>query len=249
MFFVFFLLQLNILYLFKEFHSLNIKTFDTQRMKNLIKIALVDENIFFRKGLVSFVNQCENFKIVISTSNYQELIDIRGAQKPDIILLDIKMILTDGKEITRHLFQHFPKIKVIITTNHSELDISCRLIKMGVHGFLLKDVDTVTLIDAINTVFKHQYYFAGWDLKEIIVSHQQIKKDTSTSKVKFTIRELEIIELVCQQYTNKEISGKLFISSRTVDNYRDKILLKTNSKNTVGLVIYAMKNDLITINA
>ena len=116
------------------------------------------------------------------------------------------------------------------------------------NGFLPKKKGSEQITDAILTAYKHQYYFAGWDLKKIM-AEKSVQKDIAViQKNKFTDKELEIIRLLCNGYSNKEIADRLFISIRTVETHRNRILKKANAKNITRFVIYAMQHGLISFN-
>lgn len=212
-------------------------------MKQKIKIAIVDDSSFFRVGLKNLIQNQNNFEIIIESSNGKELIAaLDGAkQMPDIILLDLEMPVMDGIKTAKYLSKHFPEIKILILTIHHDYRIIRHLLDK-VNGFLKKDKNIDVVFDAINVIYKYDFYFAGLDFKKIITNSKPI----SASKIHFTKRELEILKLICQQYTNQKISEKLFISIRTVHGHRENIFKKTNTKNATGLAIYAVKHNLIT---
>lgn len=217
-------------------------------MQHLIKLAVVDDSLFYRQALIKSLEKNKDLKIIIEALNGKDLINAIEHKKlePDIILLDLEMPVMDGVKTTEYLSRHHPDIKILILTQHNDEGISQELIKKGANGFLFKKNGLEKIVDAIYSVAKYQYYFAGWNLQKIVTAKNNVRKRLYKNKVQFSKRELEIMELICQQYTNKEISDKLYISTRTVDGHRDKLLQKTNSYNSVGLAMYAMQNGLIT---
>ncbi len=219
-------------------------------MNKVIKLAIVDDSPFFNAGLVNLLQTNNKLQIVIECSNGQELIDILnlGKQKPDIILLDLEMPVMDGTETMEYLSKYHPEIKVLILTVHDEARTLLYLVEKGVKGFLMKD-DINELINAIDTIYKQEYYFKGRDMKKIAAAYKKDKnKAAAKNQINFTERELEVLALICKGLTNKEISSKLHIGVRTVDRHKDNILQKANVRNTVELVIYALQNDLIRIS-
>jgi DNA-binding NarL/FixJ family response regulator len=215
-------------------------------MKKLIKLAVVDDQHLFRKGLISLIKEFEELDIVIEASNGNELIEKLKTKRPTVVLLDLEMPGMDGIETTEFLKRKYPEIKVLILTMHNEEEIILHLIEKGAHGFLLKDHPIETLVDAIYAVIENGYYFNDHISKVMVkglLRTQKIKP--SFNEVRLSEREIEVIRLICKEYTNKEIAEKLFISVRTVDGHREKILQKTKAKNTVGIVMYAVKNNLL----
>lgn len=216
-------------------------------MDKVIKLAIVDDSDFFRKGLISHIAGHNQFKILIEGSNGKELIAALKSekQKPDVILLDLEMPVMDGIKATEYISKHYPHIRILILTVHAEERILFHLIKKGAHGFLKKDTSIDKVGHAIQAIYANDYYFAGFDLKKTIAAGNNPVKSIRSNGASFTTRELEVLNLVCQQYTNQEISDKLHISIRTVHSHRSNILQKTNALNVTGLVLYAIKHGLI----
>jgi two-component system response regulator DegU len=216
-------------------------------MKKSIKLAVVDDQHLFRKGLISLIKEFDELDIVIEASNGNELIEkLKTTKKPAVILLDLEMPGMDGIETTGYLQRKYPEIKILILTMHNEEEIILHLIEKGAHGFLLKDHPIETLVDAIYAVIDNGYYFNDHVSKVMVKGLMRTQKiKPSFNEVRLTEREIDVIRLICKEYTNKEIAEKLFISVRTVDGHREKILQKTKAKNTVGIVMFAVKNNML----
>lgn len=215
-------------------------------MKKAIKLAVVDDHHLFRKGLVSLIDEFEELSVVLEASDGKDLLEKLKAKKPDVVLLDVEMPVMDGIETTELLRQKYPEIKILILTMHNEEEIILHLIEKGAHGFLLKDNPIETVVDAIYAVIENGYFFNDRVSKVMVkglLRNDKIKP--SFSKVQLSKREIDVIRLICKENTNKEIAEKLFISVRTVDGHREKILQKTKAKNAVGIVMYAIKNNLL----
>lgn len=215
-------------------------------MKNPIKLAVVDDQHLFRQGLISLLGEFEDLTMEIEAANGSELLEQLKTKKPDVVILDLEMPVMDGIETTINLQKKYPDLKVLILTMHNEEEIILHLIEKGAHGFLLKDNQIETIVDAIYAVMENGYYFNDHVSKVMVrglMNNQKIKPgfvDAGLSE-----REIEVVKLICKEFTNKEIAEKLFISVRTVDGHREKILQKTKAKNTVGIVMYAVKNGLV----
>jgi len=214
--------------------------------KKKIKLALVDDQALFRKGLISLIAEFEELKIVIESQNGQEFIEALKGAKPHVVLLDLQMPVMDGIEVTKYLVKRYPEIKIIILTMHDDEEFVLHLAEIGAHGFLLKSSDIETVVDAIYAVRGGKYYFKE-DISTLLV-----KGLTKNSKIKqgfsdpqLTEREMEVVRLICKEYTNREISEKMGVSLRTVDGHRERILQKINAHNTAGIVLYAVKHGLV----
>jgi DNA-binding NarL/FixJ family response regulator len=215
-----------------------------------INVAIADDQILFRKGMISIVNTFQNVRITIEVSNGKELIHaIEIAEtKPDIILLDLSMPELNGVETTKILHQKFPEIKVIILSVYSEDRFVTHLMELGVNAFLFKNVEPAEVEKAIWAVIEKDFYF-----NEAFLAAMQQR--TSGKKPRLLIqddipstlthRELDVLDLICKQMTAQEIADKLFISVRTVDGHRNNLLEKTGMRNTAGLVIFSIKNNLL----
>jgi len=211
-----------------------------------IKLAVVDDQLLFRRGLISLIKEFEEFDIVIEAQNGKELVDALKKRKPHIVLLDLQMPVMDGIETTAYLNEKYPDIKVLILTMHDDDEFILHLIEKGANGFLLKNNSIEVVVDAIYSIMESGYYFNDRISKTMIkglVRSKKIKPVFQTTNL--SDREIEIITLICKELTNKEISERLCLSIRTVENHRDKILEKIGARNTVGIVMFALKNNLL----
>lgn len=217
-------------------------------MENNISLAVVDDHFILREGLIRLLNKFEGIKVIFEAKNGKELLDhIEKGMKPDVILLDLEMPEMDGIETTIALKQRYPEIKIIILSMHYEEELIYHLMEKGAHGFLSKNTGIDKMVDAVRDVARDGYQYSQ-ELFRIM-----IKKISNSKKLKLAFKELsdkeiQVVNLICLEFTNKEIADKLCLSIKTVDNYREKILLKTNSKNTAGIVIYAIKYNIVDVS-
>jgi two-component system, NarL family, response regulator DegU len=210
------------------------------------KLAVVDDQQMFRKGLISLISEFNEMSVIIEAGNGKELIDKMVRKVPDVVLLDLEMPGMDGAQTLAWLKQKHPRIRVIILTMHDEESIIAHMVENGAHGFLVKNDPIETLIDAVHSVMDTGYYFDDRISKALLtrlITGEKIKP--KFSKVALTERELQIIQLICEEFTNKEIAEKLCLSVRTIDGHREVILEKIKARNTVGIVMYAVKNGLV----
>ncbi len=206
-----------------------------------IQVALVDDHQLFRSGINFIIDDTEDIEVAFEASNGQEFLNFLKEFQPDLVLMDINMPVLDGVEATRRALEQFPDLKVLVLSMFGEVDYYNTMIDLGVKGFILKDIDNEELIDAIRKVYKGGSYFS----QELLL--QLIKNKPSDEAVDLTKREKEVLELICLGFSNQEISEKLFISQRTVERHRSSLLFKTDSKNSVSLVVYAIKSGLVKI--
>jgi two-component system response regulator DegU len=211
-------------------------------MKTKIKIAVVDDQQLFRKGLIALIKEFEDIEVIIEAASAMELMEKLTLQRPDLVLLDYKMPIMNGLQTTRMIREEYPGIKILILTMFDEGSIITDLVEKGVNGVLLKGCEIELLIEAIHMIRDNNYFFNEYFPGDMKYDPEKRKRpDHST----LSAREIEIIRLLCKELTNREIATKLFISSRTVDGHREKILRKINAKNVTGIVLYAIRNNLL----
>ncbi|MDO3626546.1 response regulator transcription factor [Mucilaginibacter sp. BT774] len=215
-----------------------------------INLAIADDHKIFRNGLKATLEDCPDFNLVIEASNGKELIGLLADRKPDIILMDIKMPEMDGMQTTAYVHEHFKDIKVLALSMHNEDKYIVDMMKAGASGYLLKNAEPEEIIDAISTVYNKGFYFnehLSVTLIKQLVGPGSHSESGGQHAVDLNDREIEILRLVCQEYSNQEIADKIFLSVRTVEGYRARLFEKTGSKNLVGLVIFAIKRGIITV--
>lgn len=210
------------------------------------KIVIVDDHTLFRNGLKILLNNLKDYRVVAEASNGKEFLEILETVQPDLILLDIEMPVMDGIEAAEIALQKYPHLKIITLSMYGEEDYYYKMVNAGVKGFVLKNSDIKEVKAALETVYDGGSYFSSELLENLVNNLKTIKKDKE-SHTELSERELEILVLICQGYSNQEIADLLFISKRTVDKHRANILEKSESKNTAQLVVYAIKNRLVEL--
>ncbi|MBS1636736.1 MAG: response regulator transcription factor [Bacteroidetes bacterium] len=211
-----------------------------------IKLAVVDDQELFRRGIISLLKENEELSVVIEAQNGKELVDAMKRRKPNIVLLDIEMPIMDGIATTEYLHATYPDVKILILTMHDDDEFVIHLIDKGAHGFLLKNNSIDVVVDAIYSIMGNGYYFNDHVSKMMIKGLVRSKKiKPNFNPVNLSDREIEVIKLICKEHTTSEISTKLCLSVRTVDNHRESILEKTGARNVAGIVMFAIKNNLL----
>jgi DNA-binding NarL/FixJ family response regulator len=214
-----------------------------------IKLAITDDHKIFRNGLKSVLEDCSDFDLVLEAANGKELIGQLTDKMPEVILMDIKMPEMDGMQATAYIHKHFRHIKILALSMHNEDKYIVDMMKAGASGYLLKNAEPEEIVDAITTVYQKGFYF-NEHLSITLIKQLVDKNNTDIStpcSVELNEREIEVLRLVCQEYSNQEIADKIFLSVRTIEGYRAKLFEKTRSKNLVGLVIFAIKNGIISV--
>jgi len=220
-------------------------------MKETIKIILVDDEVLFRKGISFLLAREKNIEIVFEASDGIELLEfLKGNNaKPDIIIMDLKMPLLNGIEATKIIHRDFSDIKIIALTSYDSKSFVANMIDVGAVSYLIKNATPQELLTTINEVATKGFYYTDYIMDIIqddIVTNKKSKCSFDTNFI--TTRELEVLQLICKQKSTIEIGEKLFISPRTVEGHRNNLLLKTESRNIAGLVVYAIQNEIVSID-
>jgi DNA-binding NarL/FixJ family response regulator len=208
----------------------------------MIKVAIVDDHKLFRQGLGVILAGKDEIQVVEKYESAIELLKYAQHLEVDVILMDIDMPVLDGISATKELLKVRPDIKVIILSMHlNSLKIQ-EAVAAKVKGYLLKTSSDVEVVEAIDSVMNGVDYFAKEAQAELIDSYRR-KEDPDY--VELTKREIDILKLVCEELNSQEIADKLFISKHTAETHRRNLLSKTDCKNSVGLVKYAIDNGYI----
>lgn len=213
-----------------------------------IKLSIVDNDKLVANLLADFLTNENNIEVISIFHSGNEFCDsLDKIQIPDIILLDLKMSNGDGLFVLDYLMKNYPIVKIIVLTSYFRVSYSGFLFKLGANAFLPKEVNKALLLETIKTVNQKEFAYTTNQLKVIrnqittleMPKFRQLKKDDLSS------REIEVLQLLCQQLTAKEIASKLFITDRTVEAHKSNLLSKTGTKNTIGLILYAIHHKLI----
>jgi DNA-binding NarL/FixJ family response regulator len=213
-----------------------------------IKIMIVDDHDLFREGLKYILSKAPEFQITGDASNGVEYLEKLRSIKPDIVLMDIDMPRMNGFEATRQSLEIYPQLKIITLSMHGDQGHYQRMIELGVKGFVLKDSGISELKNAIREVYQGRNYFSQELLMSIILKKDQSPQGEQLRlKLDISARELEVLQYICKACTNKQIADSLYISPKTVEGHKAKLMEKTNSSNSVALVLFAIKNHLVEI--
>ena len=214
-----------------------------------IRVALVEDQRLFRDGMAALINESGDMEVIAVADNGRHFLNQLPAmeQLPNVALIDMNMPEMNGLELAGILVKQQPDIRVIVLTVHNQERFIVKMIEAGVAGYLVKNCDIEEVRQAIRTAHKTGFYFNeatmlamrnGYKLKNTQV------KSFANIPVELTEREVEVLCLICREYTNVEIADKLNISPRTVDGHRNNLLAKAGCKNTAGLVLFAVNNNI-----
>lgn len=209
----------------------------------VIKVLIADDHEIFRDGLKLMLGSVDTIDLAGEAANGKELAALVDKMNPDVVVTDIKMPVMDGPQVTKYIMQHHPLVKVIALSMFDDEELILEMLESGATGYLLKNADKSEMIDAIHSVHNNTPYYckstSGKLVKLIAYSRANMQKQKKEAE--FTEKEKDIIRLICKEYTNKQIGETLFLSTRTVEGYRMKILEKMGAKNIVGIVIEAIR--------
>lgn len=223
--------------------------FNRHNTEELIRVGIVDDQALFRKGLISLLEEYDHLDIVLEAGNGKEFFQgLRRCREelPHLIILDVQMPEMDGIETLIKLTNDYPNINVLMLTMHNESEMIFHLVDKGAKGFLLKDTAIETVVRAIESIMNSGFYFPDSISKSLVrglVINQKTKAAHESTNL--SERETEIIRLICKECSSQEIAEKLSISLNTVNKHRESIFQKINAKNVVGVVMYALKNNLL----
>lgn len=214
-------------------------------MNKGLKIFIVDDHSLFREGLRFLLSNWSRVAEIHEAQNGRELLKVVGNVRPDIVLMDIEMPELNGIDATLELQKQLPEIKVIALSMYANDNFYTDMIHAGAKGFLLKDSKFEDVQRAINEVYEGRNYFSPAILTALVNSLTE--KNSVIQQKEISKRESEVLYNICKGLSNQEISDLLNISKRTVDKHRENILLKTQSKNTAELVVFAVRNGFFKV--
>lgn len=213
-----------------------------------IHVALLDDHPLFRQGLRHLLQDIPYVTTITEAAELPPLLAVCRQRLPDVLLLDLQMPQLDGGEVAKLLLEEFPDLKIIVLSMFSADKYITQMMKLGARSYLPKDADQQEIIDTLREVLTTGYHFTPRISRAMMRSIQQPSPRHPTSLFSaacFTAREKEVLQLICQGLTNLHIAEKLFISTRTVEGHRQRLLEKTESHNVAGLIVYAAKNGFI----
>ncbi len=209
-----------------------------------LNVYLAEDHNVVRKGMQRLLLSFHNVRLVKDAANGKELIALIEEEVPDVVILDVEMPVMGGIEASKIIINRFPSVKILILTMHHEAFFIGKLMEIGVHGFLSKSAEPEEVEKALQSIVDKDFY-----KNELVEKFLGKSRNTDNDEKynKLTTRELEILVLICQEFSPSEISERLMISEKTFFNHRTNILEKTNVKNNVGLIRFALTKGFFEI--
>ena len=211
-----------------------------------VTIAIADDYKIFRDGLKLCFSSDPNLQVLFESDNGEELLKELESAQPNVIIMDLNMPLMDGMEATKIIRKKYEGIKVLVVTMYDNDNFIIHLMENGANGYLLKNAEPKEIIKAVYTVYENGYYFNDLVnkalLKKLVLKNHI--KPSFNQNIELTERELEVLKMICEEKTTPEIGKEIFLSARSVEGIRQRLIEKIGVRNTAGLVMFAVKNGL-----
>ena len=220
-------------------------------MSTTIKLGIVEDQVLFREGIKSILQAWEQIEFVFESPDGFSMLNRlkESSQIPDVMLVDLTLPKKGNEEfngwtVVQVLKEYYPEMKILILSAHDESYLIAKLIEEGANGYLIKESTPQEVYEAIIAVYERGSYINEKALNAI---QRKLTGKLKTPKKHeaLTKREIEVLQLICQQKTAEEIGNELFISTKTVNGHRNNLLQKTESRNISGLVMYAIKHNIV----
>lgn len=218
----------------------------------MVKIIVVDDHALFREGMKVLINTEQIGEVVGEAENGKVFLDLLIEQKPDLVMMDIEMPVMSGFEAIQKARAIQPDIKVLALTMMTDKANYQSMINAGAMGYMLKSSDKNEFAKAVKTIMDGELYFSNELIRQIIMdmdtpTPKLYYERHNTNEIGLTTRENEVLNLFCQGLTVSEIADTLFLSPKTIEAHRSALIKKTKTKNTINLVLYAIKNKMVEL--
>lgn len=229
-----------------------------ERCRSKTRIAIADDHTLFRKGLIKLLDE-DRYELLFDVKNGKVMADkIRENESrlPDIVITEIDMPGMNGYEAVAWLRDNYPSVKVLVVSMVDREEAIVRMLKLGVKGYLSKEMEPEDLYAALQSIVKKDYYYTDFVTNKLVHSLQNeepIYQENAAMPLNHDVwdtlsaRQKEFVRYACTEMIYEEIAGKMFVSPKTIDGYRDAVFEKFNVKSRVGLVLYAIRHKLVTI--
>ncbi len=215
----------------------------------VINVMIVDDHVLYRAGVKTALSSKKDIKVIAEADNGAHLLNMLKGIQPDVILLDIQMPIMDGITTLPEVKKLYPGIKIVMLTLLDDQSVITKLMELGANSYLVKTSDAEVIYEAIKTCHQQEFYFNSLTNKALLNNLRQ-KNISSPFKTNqddavLTEKEITILRLMCEEKSTREIAEAVDLSPRTIEAIRDKLKTKTGTKSTAGLIMFAVKNNLL----
>ncbi|HEX8461510.1 MAG TPA: response regulator transcription factor [Segetibacter sp.] len=212
-----------------------------------IKVLITDDHALFRTGVKTSLSHYQDIEFIGEAENGMQLLNLVKFLHPDIILLDIQMPIMDGIATLPEVKKILPDAKIIMLTMNDDVSMISKLMEIGANSYLTKNSDSETIYEAIKTVYSKEYFFNEYTNKAMLsgLRSRKVVESPAFDDAALSDKEMQVLKLMCDEKSTKEIADIVDISPRTVEAIRDRLKIKTGAKSTAGLILYAVKHGIV----
>jgi DNA-binding NarL/FixJ family response regulator len=213
-----------------------------------IKVVIADDHVLYRAGVKNALAGKPDVRIIAEADNGVQLVHLLKYQKPDVVLLDIQMPLMDGIGAIQEIKRDFPDVKVVVLSMHDDNSMITKMMELGANGYLTKTADLEAIYEAIRNTFYNEFHFnatTNMALIDNLRSKKQAIQEGTAPDAKLSDKEITVLRLMCEERSTREIADIVEASPRTIEAIRDRIKAKLNIKTTAGLILYAVKHNIL----
>lgn len=220
-----------------------------ENLQEPIKVIIADDHVLYRAGVKTALSAKKDVKVIAEADNGMHLLNMLKMIDVDVILLDIQMPIMDGIAALPEIRKIKPHVKIIMLTMMDDHSMITKLMEIGANSYLTKTSDSEIIYEAIKTCFEQEYYFNSLTNKALLTNLKHRNEITPQKlmqqEANLNDKEILILKLMCEEKSTKEIAGLVDLSPRTVEAIRDKLKVKTGAKSTAGLILYAVKHNIL----
>jgi DNA-binding NarL/FixJ family response regulator len=212
-----------------------------------IKVLITDDHALFRTGVKASLSHYPDIEFIGEAENGMQLLNLLKFLQPDVILLDIQMPIMDGIATLPEVKKILPHTKIVMLTMNDDVSMISKLMEIGANSYLTKNSDSETIYEAIKTVHTKEYFFNEYTNKAMLsgLRSKRVVESSLPDEAELSEKEIQVLKLMCDEKSTKEIADIVDISPRTVEAIRDRLKMKTGAKSTAGLILYAVKHGIV----